>query len=261
VFNPVATDFMIPAGNGTADAAARFIFVGVDGVISAWNGTWGTKAYRKAVTEGVYTGLAYASNGGSPRLYGANFKTGKIDVWDKDWNPSSGFTFSDPDLPGGYSPFNIQAIDDKLYVMYAKVSGAEEEKGVGKGLVDVFTTGGAFVKRFATGGLLNAPWGVALAPASFNNDNSDNQQLLLVGNFGDGRINAFRAKDGKFIGQLTNKDKKTIEIEGLWALSFPPATSSIDPNRLYFTAGPDDEEDGLFGYLIKDMSTTTDSKY
>ncbi|HUP11536.1 MAG TPA: TIGR03118 family protein, partial [Niastella sp.] len=140
------------------------------------------------------------------------------------------------------------------YVMYAKVGAGEEETGVGKGLVDIFTTGGAFVKRFATGGLLNAPWGVALAPATFDNDNDQDKQLLLVGNFGDGRINAYRAADGKFVGQLTRKDKSVIEIEGLWALSFPPSTSTIDPNRLYFTAGPDDEEDGLFGYLIRDKS-------
>ncbi|HUP12841.1 MAG TPA: TIGR03118 family protein, partial [Niastella sp.] len=115
VFNPEVADFIIPSGNTTDPTGARFIFAGVDGVISAWNGTWGEHAYRKFVTTGVYTGLAFAKRGDANLLYGANFKTGKIDVWDKDWNTVSGMAFTDPDLPGGYAPFNVQAIGEKLY--------------------------------------------------------------------------------------------------------------------------------------------------
>jgi len=258
VFNPVATEFVIPSGDGSKATGARFIFVGVDGVVSGWNGTRGTQAYRKLVTTGVYTGLAYASNNGANYLYGANFKTGKIDVWDKDWNLVTSMSFTDPNLPANYAPFNIQAIGDKLYAIYAESGGDEEVQGVGKGLVDVFTTGGEFVKRFTTGGLLNAPWGVALAPETFDGNNGQGRPMLLVGNLGDGHINAYNAKNGKFLGQLTDKNNKVIAIEGLWALSFPPSGSNIDANRLYFTAGPDDEQDGLFGYLSPDGTSGHD---
>lgn len=249
VFN-ATNDFVIPSANSNPASAARFIFAGVDGVISAWNGTRGGTAYRVATTTSVYTGLAIGHSGGVNYIYGANFKDGRIDVWDGSWAGVS-MKFSDPFLPAGYSPFNIQAVGDNLYVMYAKVgSDGDEEHGAGKGLVDIYTMAGKFVKRFATGGKLNAPWGVALAPASFN---VNGDELLLVGNFGDGRINAY-SKSGKFLGQLTRPDHTTLEIEGLWALQFPPFTSTIDPNRLYFTAGPDEEQDGLFGYIMPSMS-------
>jgi uncharacterized protein (TIGR03118 family) len=158
----------------------------------------------------------------------------------------------DPDLPSDYSPFNIQVVGDRLYVMYAKAEGDEEVHGAGLGLVDVYTTNGMFVKRFATGGTLNAPWGVAMAPVSFykDDDDSDAGPAILVGNFGDGRINAYRERDGKFLGQLSMHNTP-ITIDGLWAISFAPSTSPINQNLLYFTAGPDDENDGLFGYISR----------
>ena len=261
VFNAVNGEFVIPSGNTQPAAAARFIFVGVDGVVSAWNPTWGNHAFRKFSNPGVnvYTGLALANNGGNNYLYAANFKTGKINVWDKNWNPVS-MPFMDPNLPAGYAPFNIQNVGGKLYVMYAKVGDdGEEEKGEGKGFVDIYNTDGSLVKRFVSRGLLNAPWGVAMAPPSFlkgelddDDDDGDdhNKPVILVGNFGDGRITAYRA-DGKFMGQLRTHSN-LLEIEGLWAISFPPSSSTIDPNRLYFAAGPEDEEDGLFGYIILD---------
>jgi uncharacterized protein (TIGR03118 family) len=256
VFNPNNGQFVIPAGNGTAAAAARFIFVGVDGVISAWNGTWGHSSYRVGVNAGsAYTGLTLASAGGSNYLYAANFSMGRIDVWNQSWVAQNwAGAFMDPNLPAGYSPFNIQVIGDKLYVMYAKVDveEQEEEKGPGLGIVDIYTTSGMFVQRFATGGTLNAPWGVAMAPVSFYKDDEDSDAgpAILVGNFGDGRINAYRARDGKFLGQLSMHNTP-ITIEGLWAISFAPATSPINQNLLYFAAGPDDEQDGLFGYISR----------
>jgi len=256
VFNPNSGQFVIPAGNGGTAAAARFIFVGVDGVISAWNGTWGHNSYRVGVNAGsAYTGLTLASSGGANYLYAANFSMGRIDIWNSNWVAQTWpGAFMDPNLPEDYSPFNIQVVGDKLYVMYAKVDEeeGEEEKGVGLGIVDIYTTSGMLVKRFVTGGTLNAPWGVAMAPVSFYKDDEDSDAgpAILVGNFGDGRINAYRARDGKFLGQLSMHNTP-ITIEGLWAISFAPSTSPINQNLLYFTAGPNDEEDGLFGYISR----------
>lgn len=249
VFNGVSTDFVIP-GHG----AAAFIFDGVDGVISAWNGSLGKQAQRITVGQGAYTGLAIAKSGGKQYLYGANFATGHIDVWNSGWEPVS-MPFMDPGLPAGYSPFNIQAVGDHLFVTYAKVDPNTHESaaGVGLGFVDIFSAEGSFIKRFASMGTLNAPWGVTKASHNFIHNETEEedggeQDYLLIGNFGDGRINAYRM-DGKFVGQLRGK-KDPIEIEGLWAIMFAPSTSTIDPNRLYFTAGPDEETHGLFGYLI-----------
>lgn len=254
VFNPNAGQFVIPSGNGSAAQAARFIFVGDDGVISAWNGTWEHNSYRVAANSGAsYFGLTMASYNSNNYLYAANFASGHIDVWDKDWvavNWSGAFI--DPDLPANYSPFNIQIVAGQLYVMYAKKEGDEEVHEVGAGIVDVYTTNGILVKRFATSGTLNSPWGVAMAPVTFYKDDEDDDAgpAILVGNFGDGHINAYRAKDGKFLGQLSMHNTP-ITIDGLWAISFAPSTSPINQNLLYFTGGPDDEQDGVFGYISR----------
>lgn len=254
VFNPKSTDFLIPSGNASAMQAARFIFVGDDGVVSAWNGTWGHNTYRVAANDASYTGLTLATYNGNNYLYAANFASGHIEVWDRSWTAVNWMSFTDPGLPAGYSPFNIQVVADKLFVMYDKVGAdGDEVHAVGLGLVDVFTTGGTFVQRFATGGSLNAPWGVAMAPVEFYKDDADSDAgpAILVGNFGDGHINAYRATNGKFLGQLSMHNTP-ITIDGLWSISFAPSTSSINHNLLYFTAGPDNEQDGLFGYITRD---------
>lgn len=241
VFN-ASTDFKLPNGN-----PARFIFDGVDGVISGWNG--GTAAIRMISKPGisVYTGLAIGKVGTSNFLYAADFKSGKIDVFDKDWMPVA-MPFMDAGLPAGYAPFNIQAIGNKLYVMYAKVGDdGHEVKHPGDGYVSIFNMDGSFDSRLISRGQLNAPWGVALTPPGFYGDDTDS--TVLIGNFGDGHINAF-TRSGDFIGQLRAHGNPVV-IEGLWAITFPPATSTIDPNRLYFAAGPDDETQGLFGYIKK----------
>jgi uncharacterized protein (TIGR03118 family) len=269
-------------------ATAAFIFVGVDGVVSAWNGAAGNKAFRIADNSATsaYTGLTLAWDNGRNLLYAANFRTGKIDVWDTSWAAVS-LPFHDPALPAGYAPFNIQAVSSWLYVTYAKVgAGGHDQAGAGLGFVDVFNPDGSFVQRFASRGWLNAPWGVAWAPAGWlttedmaaaDNDQGDNDgngsngsgsnksgsngrggpgkddnpgPVVLVGNFGDGRINVFSPL-GQFLGQLQSHNR-TIVIDGLWALGFAPSTATtIDPARLYFTAGPAMETDGVFGYLIK----------
>jgi uncharacterized protein (TIGR03118 family) len=256
-------------------ATAAFIFVGLDGVVSAWNGAAGNKAFRIANNSATssYTGLTLAWDNGRNLLYAANFGTGKIDVWDTSWAAVS-LPFHDPAMPAGYAPFNIQAVGSWLYVSYAKVAaGGHDQAGAGLGFVDVFNPDGSFVQRFASRGWLNAPWGVAMAPAGWLNTEDMNASddskasnsgkgsngsgehqvegpVVLVGNFGDGRINVF-SPVGQFLGQLQSHNK-TIVINGLWALSFAPSTAtSIDPGRLYFTAGPAMETDGIFGYLIK----------
>jgi uncharacterized protein (TIGR03118 family) len=265
-------------------AAASFIFAGGDGVISAWNGAAGNNAFRVANNSATaaYTGLALAASGGANFLYAADFRTGKIDVWDTAWKPVTWMPFHDAAIPSGFAPFNIQAAGSWLLVTYAKVgANGREAVGTGLGFVDIFNTDGSFVRRLGSRGSLNAPWGVTMAAANFlqqedmdnkegndqgngggsgnggsgggsnsGHDFNDNQPVILVGNFGDGRINVF-SLDGQFLGQLQSH-KQTIVISGLWALGFAPATATtVDPNRLYFTAGPAMETDGVFGYLIK----------
>jgi uncharacterized protein (TIGR03118 family) len=258
VFNG-SRGFTLPNGN-----PARFIFVGDDGVISAWNG--GNVAIKLGDHTAVYTGLAIAADGPDSFIYAANFLSGQIEVYDTSWEEVSGKPFTDPTLPSGYAPFNVQNVGGNLFVMYAKVSDepGEEEQGPGLGIVDIYHPNGDLIRRFVSGGKLNAPWGVAMAPKAFwkdqdwDGDEEDNGKIIgekrhpktviLIGNLGDGHINAYN-QDGDFMGSLRSNGKK-IEIEGLWAISFAPATANtIDPNWLFFAAGPGDEEHGLFGYI------------
>ena len=206
---------------------AAFLFAGDDGVISGWNGAAGNNALRIANNSpgSGYFGLALNTWNGSHFLYAANFMAGRIDVWDTTFSPVN-MPFNDPGLPASYSPFNIQSIGSWLFVMYAKVGAdGNEIHQVGLGLVDVFNPDGSFVKRFTTGGTLNSPWGATMTPANFLGDenmsmgdgssqkntaginkgniDNDQQQAILIGNFGDGRINVF-SLDGHFQGQLQN---------------------------------------------------------
>ncbi|RYE12740.1 MAG: TIGR03118 family protein [Sphingobacteriales bacterium] len=246
VFNGSSSDFILSNGQ-----AARFMFVNLDGVISGWNGPAGANAVviKNNVGQAVYTGVALATDNGQQYLYAANALKGTIDVFDRTFVQVTTMKFNDPYLAPGYVPFNIRFVGGQLYVAYTKVTpDGRALKAAGNGVVNIFSSGGKLLKRFAEGGHLNAPWGFEVAPPGFF-AGKDAQAAILVGNFGDGRINAY-TPDGRFIDQLKVAGK-TVEIEGLWEISFAPSTSTIDPNRLYFAAGPDDEKDGLFGYLIK----------
>jgi uncharacterized protein (TIGR03118 family) len=245
VFNGT-TGFKLPNTN-----PARFIFAGIDGVISGWNG--GAAAVTAVDRNGtsVYTGLAIGSVATDTFLYAADFKSGKIDVFDKTYTLQTS-TFADPGLPAGYSPFNVQNIGGLLYVTYAQPDPATgtEKKGAGLGVVNVFNTNGSFVKRLATGAVLNAPWGVAQAPLGWLTG-APTTTVILVGNFGDGHINAYDAATGNWLGTLQSGGA-VITLDGLWAISFAPTTATtINADWLFFTAGPLGGTKGLFGYVAK----------
>lgn len=226
--------------NGTA---AFFIFATLAGTVDSWNSTDGTTATVAATTPGaVYTGLALAGN----HLYAANFNgTGSIDAFDSTFSKVSlSGSFTDPSLPSGYEPYNIQAIGGKLYVEYAQFNATTHMPmiGLGLGIVDVFNTDGTFAGRLITGGPLDAPWGVALAPSGFGMFSHD----LLIGNFGNGWINAFDPSTGKFLGSLIGLDGKPLMNSGLWAIE---PGNSMTPGSLLFNAGINGQKDGLFGRI------------
>jgi uncharacterized protein (TIGR03118 family) len=250
VFNGSAADFKVDAGNGVL-TAARFIFATDDGQIAGWNGV-GTAAISKVTTsDAVYLGLAIGSTGGANYLYAANFSGSRIDVFDGTYAPAGlAGDFTDTGIPAGYAPFNIQNIGGELFVAYAKqnADGDEEVAGEGFGYVSAFGTDGTFHGRVAAAGDLNAPWGLAMAPTTFGKFSGD----LLVGNFGDGRIHAFKwtADDGwEAHGVLRGTDHQPIEIDGLWGIGFGNGASSGPTNTLFFAAGPDEEQHGLFGSI------------
>ena len=237
---------------------ARFIFASEDGTISGWNPQANlTNAIVKAGVPGsgaVYKGLGIANNGVGNHLYAADFANGKIDVFDAAYNPVSlSGAFTDPGLPSGYAPFNIQNLGGKMFVTYAKQqSGSTDEAhGTGFGIVSVFDANGNFLNRLATGSDaggslddLNAPWGLAIAPSHFGALSND----VLVGNFGSGEILAFD-QVGNLIGTLNNSTGDPIVIEGLWGLIVGNGGNGGKKDTLYFTAGPGDEQHGLFGSL------------
>jgi uncharacterized protein (TIGR03118 family) len=202
----------------------------------------------------VYKGLALANRAsGGPTLYATNFRKGTIDVFDSSFKPVTG-GFVDPNLPANYAPFGIASIDNLLYVTFALQNNVKHDdvSGVGHGFVDVFTPEGVLIKRlipFTPGsGHLNSPWGLARVPREFGKFGHD---VLLVGNFGDGTINAFDINTGNFIAPLENRRGEPLDFNGLWALFF------FD-DKLYFTAGIGDETHGLFG-VIRPVEREEDS--
>jgi len=250
VFN-FTTVFKLPNGN-----ASKFIFVGEDGIVSAWGPTSGSSAVVAAdqsAKNAVYKGVEIAQSGGSFFLYAANFKQAKVDVFDQNFTLINGFSFSDSKIPQGYAPFNIKNINGMLFITYAKQKAPDnmdDEKGLGNGFVDIYTPAGMFVSRFATKGTLNSPWGIS---QGFSGELAN---TILIGNFGDGRINVFTSS-GEFIGQLQNKEGKPFTIDGLWAL-FTSNTISAVGDKIYFTAGPNEENNGLFGYLLNKKGDNDD---
>ncbi|HEY8993500.1 MAG TPA: TIGR03118 family protein [Lacunisphaera sp.] len=244
VFNGVPMDFLVAPAQ-----PARFIFASEEGTITAWNSGPNAVLMVNKAGWAVYKGLALATNNGAQFLYAANFMTGRIDVFDRTFQPVSlgADAFVDPELPEGYAPFNVQKIGNALYVAFAlKEEGSiEEVPGPGKGFVDVFSTAGVLQRRLQWGAWFNAPWGVALAPADFGRFGG----MLLVGQFGSGRIAAFDPDTGRFRGMLRGNHGRPLAIEGLWGLAFGNGANAGPVNTLYFTAGIEDEAHGLFGTL------------
>jgi len=237
---------------GAAFNGDRFLFASEDGTISGWRGALGTSAETlKLGLDEVYKGLAIGSTGGFTYLYASDFHGGKIDVLPASGAPALAGSFTDPALPSGYAPFNIQNIGGQLYVTYAlqDASGTDDVAGAGHGFVDVFDLNGNFVRRLISQSVLDSPWGLALAPAGFGPFGGD----LLVGNFGDGTINVFDPSTGNFIDSLRDTLNNPLTIVGLWGIAFGNAGSGFLADSLYFTAGiPGDgaiEDHGLFGSL------------
>jgi uncharacterized protein (TIGR03118 family) len=236
---------------GKASGPSRFMFASEDGGIAGWAPNVDrTNAIRVVNNpDAIYKGLAISAGGRGPMLYATDFHNNRVDVFDGAFNPVTlpGKPFHDPHLPPGFAPFGIQAINGDLYVSYAKQDADRKDDvaGAGFGFVNVFAPDGTLVRRLISRGALNAPWGMALAPDSFGRFGS----RLLVGNFGDGAINAYDLDSGRFVGSLKGVDRKPIRIDGLWAIMFGNGLSNQPIDTLFFTAGPDDEQHGLYGRL------------
>lgn len=244
-------DFMV--GSGATAGPARFIFDTEDGVIAAWSPTAdATHALRMVAANAVYKGLAIGACGEESRLYATDFNHAKIDVYDAHFHriPMAPGDFTDPQIPRGFAPFGIQAIHGDIYVTYAKQDAAHHDdvKGAGLGYVDVYTPTGKLIQRIASKGALDAPWGIALAPAGFGKAGS----TLLIGNFGDGHINAYEPVFHFLLGSLRDASYKPVHIDGLWGLAFGNGYDGQSVDSLYFTAGPGGEAHGLYGRLDAD---------
>lgn len=253
VSNPT-TSFVVHDAAGNA-GPARFLFVGETGHLSGWNPAVGgngaprsTNAVDAVVTPGaVDKGMAMAQTPTGPQLYVADFSAGVVEVYNGDFRrviTPGGFT--DARLPVGYAPFDVMVAGGKVYVSFAKQDSArhDEVAGVGRGRVDVFTLDGVLLRRLESHGVLNAPWGMTIAPAGFGSMSGD----LLVGNFGDGRIHAFDPTTLRFVGAVRSPDGNTVAIDGLWAL-LPGNGTEGSTHDVLFTAGPDGEAHGLLGLL------------
>jgi uncharacterized protein (TIGR03118 family) len=250
VFNGLG-GFQVSQG-GTSGSSA-FIFAGEAGTIAGWspnvNLNSAVTVFDGATASKVYKGLALASQGSANFLYATDFHNGVVDMFDSAFQPvASSTAFKDPTLPAGYAPFGIQAIANQIYVSYAMQDTAARDNlsGAGLGLVDVFDASGALVRRLiAPGGKLNAPWGIAMAPANFGKFSGD----LLVGNFGDGTINAFDPSNGTYRGRLSKADGTALVIDGLWAIAFGNGINAQPTNTLFYAAGPTDETHGVYGRI------------
>ncbi len=236
--------------NGVSGGSV-FIFATEDGTISGWSPGVNLHNAILAVdnsnggTGAVYKGLAIGAASSGTFIYANNFRSGWVEMYDSTFTWVKNFT--DPNLPPGYAPFGIQNINGKLYVTFALQNAAKHDDiaGPGHGFLDVFDLDGNMLKRLISHGELNSPWGLAQAPVNFGKFSGD----LLVGNFGNGHINAFRISDGAARGHMLKPTGQTLEIQGLWGLAFGNDAAAGPSNTLLFTAGPNDEADGLFGSI------------
>ena len=239
VFNST-TGFVLPNGN-----SAMFIFDTLNGTIVGWNGGAGTTGIQVASTPGaIYTGLASATVNGANYLYAAD-STGQIRVFDSTFKPATlSGNFTDPNPQAGFTPFNIQLLNGNLYVTYAQLT--PQGTGLPGGYIDEFDTSGNFIKRVATGGPLDAPWGLTIAPAGFGALGND----LLVGNFGNGEILAYDPVSGAYVSTLDAMNGNPIVNDFLWALDFRSTGPDVNPDALYLTAGINNQADGLFAEIV-----------
>jgi uncharacterized protein (TIGR03118 family) len=261
VWNPT-TGFTFTVG--TATVAATFIFDSEDGTIVAWNPavdpianstSTATVVVDNSAKGAVYKGLAFGTNVHGNFLFATNFAAGTVEVYDKTFALTTTLdgNFSDPNIPAGFAPFGITNIDNNLYVTYAKQNAQKNDvvPGAGLGFVDVFSTDGVLIKRFASRGVLNAPWGVTRATQNFGEFSGS----ILIANFGQGGnfsgwINAFDGGDqNDFLGSLRDAMGKPIAIDGPWSIVFGTFLNS-DADTLYFTAGPNQQTNGLFGKIV-----------
>lgn len=231
-----------------------FVFVTEEGIIAGWhklaNGVEplvATVHVDHSVEGAVYKGVTAAETESGWYLYASNFSQNKVDVFDSNYQPVTlSDAFQDPKLPKDFAPFNAKAINGEIYVTYAKqgIDKANDVRGVGNGYIDVFDWEGKLLRRLASNGELNSPWGLALAPSDFGKLSN----YLLVGNFGDGHILAY-TKEGKYVGMVRGVDKEPFQIDGLWALTFGTDNGAGKSNELFFASGPSAEDQGLFGRL------------
>jgi uncharacterized protein (TIGR03118 family) len=264
--------FRMPMAGGTTGilggAPSKFIFATTNGTITAWfGGETAVKVADRSAENAVYTGLAMARNHDGWYLYATDFHNARIDVFDQNFNYISTMLLTDASIPTGYAPFNIKLIGAKLFVTYAKQlppANVLDQPGQGHGYVSIFNTDGTFARRLASQGTLNSPWGITVFKGNMgfglegmsSQSDDENEAILegnpviLVGNSGDGRISAFDSR-GNYLGHLMN-NMMPLEIEGLWALSYPPQHNEAYKDvrsRIYFTAGPEQGTHGVFGYI------------
>jgi uncharacterized protein (TIGR03118 family) len=257
--------FLISTSAG--QQSALFIFDGEGGTIAAWasgSGASAVTAYDDGVANGanhaVYKGLALGTVNGASFLYATDLHNNKVDVFDTNFAKPADMQgkFIDPEIPAGFVPFGIVALNSQLYVSYTQQDAAkhDETTGAGLGYIDVFDFSGNFVSRFASAGVLNAPWGMAVAPAGFGSLAGD----LLIGNFGDGKINIFASNGTALatsVGPLTVTNGGTITIPGLWSLVFGNGDADKPLTTLFYTAGFADQTDGVFGSIAVSTATAT----
>jgi uncharacterized protein (TIGR03118 family) len=254
VFNPTTDGFVVSKGG--ASGPSRFLFATEDGLIAGWNPNVDRTHAVIAVdrsnvldTSGavgaVYKGLALVTTQVGTFLYATNFRFGTVEVFDSQFNLVK--TFTDARVPAGFAPFGIHNIGGNLFVTFAEQDAAKHDDvaGAGHGFVDEFSPNGDLVQRLVTGGKLDSPWAVTMAPPAFGAFGGD----ILIGNFGDGHINAFEPSNGEFAGQLRDQTGTPTTIPGLWGLRFPTGSLNVPANTLYFTAGINHEADGLLGTL------------
>ena len=254
VYNGSSTDFMVKSGG--VKGASVFLFDSEDGAISGWapsvNGTVAIIAVNNAKEGAVYKALAIATKGKHQYLYATNFFTGEVEMYDHKFNLLK--TFTDTTLPAGYAPYNVQNLGGTLYVTFGKQNKQKHDSVscAGCGYVDAFSLTGTLERRVASGGALNAPWGLDIAPTGFGSFTGD----LLVGNFGDGWINAYNPKTGAYAGALMNTNGSPLVIQDLWGLITGNGGQGGATNAVYFTAGLAGEAHGLFGSLTLAADST-----